>query len=108
MNTYVVKRNKKTQCKLNRRSRVPRSWFLTALFDDQKHLCYLCGRQMTLTRNQTNTATIDHVQPRSTLPKEEANKRSNQKAACLSCNEEKGNLSAAEYLALKRRTKAMT
>ena len=61
------------------------------LFRKQKGRCHICGGQMTLKRERANTATRDHVIPRSRLPFGYAEKKGNKKAACFQCNNEKGN-----------------
>lgn len=65
----------------------------------QKHRCYLCGASMTLRQGHWNTATIDHVVPRSRLKRMAHQKlKANHKAACYKCNQAKGSMTAQEYL----------
>ncbi len=66
---------------------------LVRLFRKQRGKCYLCGGQMALRLGRPTTATIDHVIPRS----KHYNEPRNRKAACLSCNNAKRDMSEGEY-----------
>ena len=65
------------------------------LYHKQRGRCYLCGTQMQLKYGSANSVTIEHVTPKSLLAGEQA--ANNHRAACYSCNQAKGSLTASEY-----------
>lgn len=76
------------------------TWGRTAsvvrMWRKQKGICYLCGKSMCLRYGKPNSATIEHITPKSVLHGEQAER--NHKAACYSCNQAKGGMTASEYL----------
>lgn len=64
-----------------------------ALHDEQGRKCYYCQKIVTIAE-----ATGDHLVP---LSRGGMDAKINIAMACLSCNQEKGNLTAAEFLAKK-------
>lgn len=75
-----------------------RSAKIKKLFKQQKGYCYLCGGKMTLGKWYSNTATIEHVIPKSRCFSGYERKRKNLKAACRDCNAKKGSMTPDEYL----------
>lgn len=73
---------------------------LEKLYRKQNGLCYLCGGGMKLAWGFPNSATIEHVTPKSVLNGLQA--ENNHKAACFSCNQKKGSRHASDYLAEQR------
>lgn len=66
---------------------------LCRLYNLQRGVCALCGEKMTLDHDMTNTATLDHIIPRS---RGGHNGRKNLQAACFRCNNKKGNEATEE------------
>ena len=79
---------------------------LLAHMEDQGGRCYYCRTQMSANGPRSTRPTLDHKQPRSRMgPDTEENTA----AACALCNEDKGNLTEAEYwavLAVRQQTAA--
>lgn len=65
------------------------------LFNEQCGLCCYCSGKMTLKLGRHNTATVEHILPRSHGGKDHFNRS----AACLDCNQERGNTPLLIYLA---------
>jgi 5-methylcytosine-specific restriction endonuclease McrA len=65
------------------------------LFNDQSGICCYCTEPMVLELGKDNTATIDHIVPKS---KGGPNKESNYAAACFLCNSKKGNMPLLIFL----------
>ena len=65
------------------------------LFNEQCGLCCYCSGKMTLKLGRHNTATVEHILPRSHGGKDNFNRS----AACLDCNQERGNTPLLIYLA---------
>ena len=63
---------------------------LVKLFRKQAGLCYLCSGPMTLKTGRNNTATFDHVIPKSRAEWWMGQAFNNKRAACASCNTKKG------------------
>lgn len=78
-----------------------RTSLIRSLFQKQRGKCYICGEQMTLKLDRPNTATVDHVVPRSKALY--PNKR-NRKAACFTCNNAKADQSLTEYMVNQQQT----
>jgi 5-methylcytosine-specific restriction endonuclease McrA len=74
--------------KIRRRKRI------VDLFNQQSGACYYCGKAMTLDLGYQNTATLDHLVPRS---KGGPTKDWNLVAACHWDNQQKGSMSAERY-----------
>lgn len=72
---------------------------LRYLFNMQSGVCPYCGVDMTLEHGHPNTATIEHIIPKSKGGKQI---RGNYMAACLNCNNERGDLPIALYLIRKK------
>lgn len=73
--------------------------FITKLFVMQGGKCFIGGCEMTLKSGKPNTATVEHVIPKSRRNEfGKLKKRFNLKAACYSCNQRKGNKTLAEFL----------
>lgn len=72
-----------------------RDFNLVKYFNEQRGVCYICREDMTLELGKPNTATIEHLQPRS---KGGAVKQFNELAACSECNNLKSNRLPAEFL----------
>ncbi len=72
---------RRTTCGHKRSSKV------RMLFHRQNGKCSICGRLMTYDLNQPNTATIDHIVPKSLGG---SNGKKNLQAACGDCNNAKG------------------
>lgn len=70
---------------------------LLRVFEDQSGRCSYCGVNMTLSLGQPNTATRDHVVPRSAGGPTEA---WNIVAACSCCNSRKGDKPLVEWLCI--------
>ena len=69
-------------------SRNHRRNILVKMFNEQGGVCPYCSEPMTLTKNFNNTATIEHIRPKS---KGGSNDHENLMAACYSCNQDRGN-----------------
>ena len=67
----------------------------TMLSEAQNHRCCYCGCKMTEQANHKNSATIDHVLPKS---KGGANHPDNYVIACYSCNTKRGSTPAEQFL----------
>ena len=70
---------------------------IVRLFRKQRGCCHLCGKRMTLKLGGPRTATVDHVNPLAlgggayVDPRGNAGRsHRNQRAACASCNHQKG------------------
>ena len=70
------------------------------LFNEQCGFCCYCSGKMTLKLGRHNTATVEHILPRSHGGKDHFNRA----AAHASCNQERGNTPLLVYL-LKRKLK---
>ena len=66
---------------------------LLRLFRKQKGRCYICGEPMALRTGRDDTATIEHLIPKSRTVVDYAHKY---KAACYSCNQKKGSRTEIE------------
>ena len=66
-----------------------RNGTIISLFRLQRGLCYICRGPMTLERGNPNTATKDHIIPKSRLHIYSDQKKNNIKAACAECNRKK-------------------
>lgn len=76
---------------------------LVKLFNEQSGVCPYCMENMTLERGEYNTATIEHIVPKS---KGGSNLRANFMAVCSYCNSERGNKPLGIYLiSIQRRHK---
>lgn len=74
--------------------------FITKLFAKQGGRCWISGCQMTMEPGKPNTATVEHIIPKSRrkeFPK--VKKRDNLRAACHECNNRKGSRTLAEFIA---------
>lgn len=65
------------------------------LFNEQCGFCCYCSGKMTLKLGRHNTATVEHILPRSHGGKDHFNRA----AAHASCNQERGNTPLLVYLA---------
>jgi 5-methylcytosine-specific restriction endonuclease McrA len=70
------------------------------MFNQQSGVCPYCGEEMTLDLGENNTATIEHIIPRS---KGGPSAEFNYMAVCSSCNFERGNKPLGVYLIGKRK-----
>lgn len=68
------------------------------LFNEQSGLCCYCSEKMTLRLGSWRTATVEHILPRSSGGKDHFNRA----AACLDCNQKRGNTPLLIYLAKRR------
>lgn len=68
------------------------------LFNEQCGLCCYCSEKMTLKLGRHNTATVEHILPRSHGGKYHFNIA----AACWDCNRKRGNNPLLLYLAERR------
>lgn len=75
-----------------------RKGVIVDLFNEQCGLCCYCTRKMTLKLGRGNTATKEHVLPRSYGGKDDFNLA----AACFDCNQERGNMPLLIYLAQRK------
>ena len=75
--------------------KVKRKGRILEYYKNQNGLCGYCDKPMTLDLGFINTATIDHVKPKSKGGK---SKPFNEIAACYDCNAQKANLSIEEFL----------
>jgi 5-methylcytosine-specific restriction endonuclease McrA len=73
---------------------------LIDLFNEQSGNCAYCHVSMVLELELPNTATIDHVVPRSKGGK---SGRHNELCVCLQCNKEKSNMDLIKFLRIKAR-----
>lgn len=64
-------------------------------FSQNKGVCMYCSSEMTLSLGYSNTATIDHVTPKS---KGGVNKWPNKVLCCYSCNQSKGSMLLCDYI----------
>jgi 5-methylcytosine-specific restriction endonuclease McrA len=71
---------------------------LIEYFNEQSGACAYCHTDMTLDLGHSNTATIDHVVPKSHGGKKN---KFNELAACLKCNIEKGDKNVVMFLKKK-------
>lgn len=78
---------------------IKRKGVLTKLFNQQSGACPYCGEDMVLELGQSNTATIEHIIPKS---KGGPNAEFNYMAVCSSCNNERGNQPLGLYLLAKQ------
>ena len=68
----------------------PKTLF-SKLFKRQRGNCYICGIGMSRDQGKPNSATLDHVIPKSAMRKMGVDFiRGNKRLACKKCNEEKG------------------
>lgn len=65
------------------------------LYNEQGGICPYCLGEMTLTQHFNNSATVDHLIPKS---RGGADLRENFVIACKSCNEDKGNKMPNMYI----------
>jgi hypothetical protein len=69
------------------------------LWRKQKGNCYLCGNGMSRQKGKANTATFDHVMPKSILKLcTDGYLAGNKKLACKSCNAEKADKPVREFM----------
>lgn len=66
----------------------------TVLSEAQNHKCCWCGRVITELRNRKNSATIEHVQPRSLGGPDHPD---NYAVSCDRCNSKRGTIVADDY-----------
>lgn len=68
---------------------------LTSMFNEQAGICPYCMEEMTLERDQHNSATIEHILPKS---RGGPDVRDNFMAVCMCCNQERGNTPLGPHL----------
>lgn len=64
------------------------------LWGSGKRNCIYCGLKLTITPNQPNSMTLEHLKP---LSRGGYNKRSNYAPACRGCNNGKGSATVEEF-----------
>ena len=70
-------------------------YWRTMLSEAQNHRCCWCGTNMTFVQNQKNSATIEHVTPKSCGGEDHPD---NYAIACSRCNSARGTLSIEEFM----------
>lgn len=68
------------------------------VIDEEYRMCYICGEFIPITEH----ATVDHINPRSKFGKDE---RENLHCCCKRCNDDKSNMTLAEYYEHVKREK---
>lgn len=73
----------------------PTPRMIVRMFDRQNGLCFYCSGGMTLVRGQATSATRDHIIPQ----RKGGSGPENIVAACWSCNNAKGSMTAEQFKA---------
>jgi len=68
------------------------------LFIRQAGICCLCFGPMTMEKDKPNTVTIEHIVPRSRMPKGSNKGKRNLRGACFECNNLKGGMTIKEFV----------